>query len=724
FSLMIVYDNVFSDSLSTLLAALTESEARCYAKFLNASLALLAPLHLSEAKYKERAVNSWRGLTGFQKHSRYKRGYLPPKSRTTLQPRYIPSTTDNGDALRIAPDSIMLSHDDFRTVMRKWQVNLTKAFISTLDSERNDTVRNGILALREMQKTFPIIAQCGRRILDKVTEIADGARATFSEGSAGGSPDSNKNLKVMATSYGAYLGMAKKGWISESSYYPVQTRDSLPRSPRPNNPPPSGKPSSRATVRAPESVDGGGSPRGSRSERGDGRATPSAEVKSDKSHDERARTFARRPILAGTVAVAAAAAAAATSTLTSVSTQADVDGSGVASHDAEQSRHSNVDASSRTEDPSASRDHDNRRHRDRARDRQRDRQSGTDAYYPSLSADSSRRDSRPLRDSPVRLDREDSHPEAHQAKRPRDDSVHDSSVEPPRQRMTTSKGKNSAQEASPTTASGAPGGSTLPPSTSLATRPSNEDSDRKRKELRAQLLKQQEEKQKQKEDLQATVAPTERREREGPVDSGRHSSNEQSGAGESKEDGGGRRDRRITSRLSGVNESPVQQQQQQQTGGRDGGGVSNSSTFGRLGLSTQAHAMQTQGRQQQQQSRRQAQSDNAAQSNYTDRNSRRSGRGADGNRAHSPPSRDDRHASIDEPASARVSSGRQAGKTEAGRSAGVNGGGGGGGTMQRKGAGDARQSGDNSDSNANWSRRGPKRGHGGGEWNGGKRSRR
>ncbi|KAJ2388315.1 THO2 plays a role in transcriptional elongation [Coemansia sp. RSA 2611] len=229
FSLMIVYDNIFNDSLSTLLAALTENEARCYAKFLNASLGFLAPLHLSESQYKERAVNSWRGLTGFQKNSRYKRGYLPPKSRTINQATPTDQTTGGGDALRIVPESIMLSHDDFRTVMRKWQVNLTKAFISTLDSERNDTVRNGILALREMQKTFPVISQYGKRILDKVNEISGVGQSTSSEGLAGGPPDPNKNLKVMATSYGAYLGMAKKNWISESSYYPVPTREALPR---------------------------------------------------------------------------------------------------------------------------------------------------------------------------------------------------------------------------------------------------------------------------------------------------------------------------------------------------------------------------------------------------------------------------------------------------------------------------------------------------------------
>ncbi|KAJ2417316.1 THO2 plays a role in transcriptional elongation [Coemansia sp. RSA 2530] len=716
FSLMIVYDNIFNDSLSTLLAALTENEARCYAKFLNASLGFLAPLHLSESQYKERAVNSWRGLTGFQKNSRYKRGYLPPKSRTINQATPTDQTTGGGDALRIVPESIMLSHDDFRTVMRKWQVNLTKAFISTLDSERNDTVRNGILALREMQKTFPVISQYGKRILDKVNEISGVGQSTSSEGLAGGPPDPNKNLKVMATSYGAYLGMAKKNWISESSYYPVPTREALPRSPRPSSLQSAGKPGAQSTVRgAPESADGGGSPRGSRGERGDGRTTPSA----DRSHDERARPSSRRPIITGAVAIAAAAAAAA-------STQSgalDADGSGSAlrggkasPHDAEQQRRSRGEGTSRAEEQSASRDHDGRRYRDRDRDRdrQRDRQPGSEAHGPPYSADSSRRDSRVPRDSPVQLDREDSHADAHQLKRARDDSGSGSRLEPPAQRPATLANMSSSQEASSVAASGAPGSSTLPSSAPLATRPPNEGADRKLKELRAQLLKQQEEKQKQKEDHQAAAAPAERHGRNDHGDSGSHSRSERTGSGESKEAGGGRRGKHmdsINSRLSGVNESTGQSRQQQQQsqhgGGRDGN-VPNSSVIGRSGSSAQTHATSAQGRQNQQ-PRRQVPSDNGAQSTHADRDTRRHGR------SRSPPSRDDRHASADEPASIRISSGRQAAKAEADRSAGGNASSSGrGSAMHRKRVGDGRQSGENSDSNANWSRQAPRRGRGGG----------
>ncbi|KAJ2888804.1 THO2 plays a role in transcriptional elongation, partial [Coemansia asiatica] len=106
FSLMIVCDNIFGDNLSTLLAACTENEARNYAKFLNAMLSYLSPLHQSEACYNERGINKWRGLIGFQQQWPYERGYLPPKSRTVRQQMPENPDPDSGDARRILPGSM------------------------------------------------------------------------------------------------------------------------------------------------------------------------------------------------------------------------------------------------------------------------------------------------------------------------------------------------------------------------------------------------------------------------------------------------------------------------------------------------------------------------------------------------------------------------------------------------------------------------------------------
>ncbi|KAJ2777087.1 THO2 plays a role in transcriptional elongation [Coemansia interrupta] len=233
FSLMIIYDCIFTDALPNLMATMTENESKNYARFLNTTLSNLSPLHKSETSYKERAVNSWRGLVGFQQQWRlYEIGYLPPKSRTIGQNMATAdSDRSDGDARRIKPDSIMLSYENFRTVMRKWNLTLAKAFLEVLSSERIDTVRNGLLALREMQRTFPAIAQHGKRIQDRVNDIAEkGIVATGS--SASGGSESSKNLKVMATSYGAYLAMAKKSWIMEADYYtaPVKDKNRTPRS--------------------------------------------------------------------------------------------------------------------------------------------------------------------------------------------------------------------------------------------------------------------------------------------------------------------------------------------------------------------------------------------------------------------------------------------------------------------------------------------------------------
>ncbi|KAJ2891097.1 hypothetical protein IWW38_003768, partial [Coemansia aciculifera] len=395
------------------------------------------------------------------------------------------------------------------------------------------------------------------------------------------------------------------------------------------------------------------------------------------------------------------------------------------SRNAEQPRRSRGDVLPRTEDASA--DHDDRRHRDsgrdrdRERDRQRNRQPGPEANFSPRQADGGRRDSRPMRESPGQFDRNDSHAGSHQPKRARDDSISDVRLEPPHQRQATPTSISSVREASPATATaqaaGALASSNVTPPVSQAAKPSNEEVDRKRKELRAQLLKQQEEKQKQKDEPPLSVAVSaERRERDARGNSSRHSSRERAGVAESKEggSGSGRRGRRISSRQIGASESMGQQQsdvsdsrdrnankQQQQP--------SRSNTSDRSGQPTQMHSESTSAQdRQQQQSRVQPQVDTVAtQSSYVDRNGRRTGRGGESNRNNSTPLRDDRHALADEPVSIRISGGRQAAKAEASRSAG---------------------SGAVSDSNANGSsRRGPKRGRGGAEnrdWNdGGKRYR-
>ncbi|KAJ2547121.1 THO2 plays a role in transcriptional elongation, partial [Coemansia sp. RSA 1933] len=545
FSLMMVYDNIFSDALSTLLAAFTENEARNYAKFLNTSLAFLSPLHSSEAAYNERAVCTWRGLTGFQQLWRYERGYLPPKSRTVLLQIPKDTSTDTGDSRRIKAGSTMLSYDDFRTVMRKWHVALTRTFISTLDSDRNDTVRNGILALREMQRSFPKISQCGRRILDKVNEIAAGGRAGHEKagGMAAESSDSNKNLKVMATSYGAYLAMAKSTWISDFDYFPsvstpqpkraqVDAKHDYRESPKPDQ----RTPANRASV--PESSD-------STSKRDGYGDVASGDPRSEKSQRMRQRPSSNRSYSSEAVAAAAAVAAASSSatvasnrengyvsrsrspadskppaSATPARTAASGTGGGEKTASSSADRHgsglrnvspSPVDRQSGSghgQDSRQTRERDRdggNRNRGRDHDRVRSRQQETDQRYSPRHGDADRRESRSVRGSPsIQHSRNEGSSDKTPHKRLREVSLSDSKLEPPRQRLATpsnvgrqqqqqqqqqhprSPRDHDAQEKPP-----------LPPSGAGPSKLSSEEVDRKRMELRAQLLKQQEEKQRQ-----------------------------------------------------------------------------------------------------------------------------------------------------------------------------------------------------------------------------------
>ncbi|KAJ2726703.1 THO2 plays a role in transcriptional elongation [Coemansia sp. Benny D115] len=501
FSLMIVYDNIFSESLSPLLASFTENEARNYAKFLSACLSFLAPMHQSEIHYKERATNSWRGLTSFQQHSRYERGYLPPKSRTIgIAMPAGASNSDSGDSQRIRGDTSMLSFDDFRTVMRKWQVNLTKVFMNILDSERTDTVRNGIWALKEMTRTFPVIAQYGRRILDKVNDIAERGRLTKSkDAQQSGSPaESNKNLMVMATSYSMYLNMAKKSWIPESDYYPVPPKDTA----------------TSHTVRQPRSVNTTtpakaqeGSTPAQMPKRGGDISAASVDLRVDTPVSDKPRPSVSRSISSGAIA-AAAAASVASAASTSVT---------VASPSNTQGKQAKPDAnvSSRQQDTAntggSGRDQEFKHPRERGK---------SDRNFRSNERD--RRENRSARDSPMRHDREETHSDSH--RRHRDSSNVSDKPDSSRQRQPTPSSL-AMQGKSPNISDlhiSSP--SSTPATTQQTGKLSNEEADRKKKELRAQLLRQQEEKQKHKTDsLQIDVA-ADRRERESRHNSSRESS--------------------------------------------------------------------------------------------------------------------------------------------------------------------------------------------------------
>ncbi|KAJ1668224.1 THO2 plays a role in transcriptional elongation [Coemansia sp. RSA 1646] len=623
FSLMIACDNIFSDTLSTLLAAFTENEARNYAKFLNTTLAYLSPLHASESCYNERAVNAWRGLTGFQQIGLYERGYLPPMSRTIRQQTPADPGTDMGDSKRIKAGSTMLSYDDFRSVMRKWHVALTKAFISTLDSKRNDTVRNGILALREMQPSFPVISQFGRRILEKVNGIATSGRSAHGKGDGMATEglDSSKSLKAMATTYGAYLAMAKKNWISDFDYYPsASSRDSALVSPQPKRAQTNIRQEHRESPKPDQRTFTNRSGVPESTSKRDGYVSASgADSKPEKSQRGRQRPSGSRSFSNEAVAAAAVAAASTTSVsnLEGVSasrprspalatpTRGAAAGTGaeIASSSRAESyvpSKSNTSAPTGDKQPGSGHDQDSRRvrerdrdsdgrnrGRDRDRDRVRNRQYEADQWNSPRHVDADRRDSRSLRGSPsVQQGRNEGNLDKPPHKRQREDSMSDSKLEPPRQRMATSsnvtrqhpsspRGHNTqGKSPSPSPLSGAGIGA-------ASSKLSSEEVDRKRKELRAQLLKQQEEKQRQsqKQIPQHVEQRSDKNTKDSRGVSSRHSSREGSmarepnmsfadnGRGETKENGSkkGRHGSARPLESTGSNASQQQHEQKKQS---------------------------------------------------------------------------------------------------------------------------------------------------------------
>ncbi|KAI8318715.1 hypothetical protein GQ54DRAFT_266557, partial [Martensiomyces pterosporus] len=508
FSLLFVYDSVLTESLSTLLATFTENETKNYARFLNASLAYLAPMHIDERRYSERAVDRWRGLTGFQQNWRYERGYLPPASKTIGQQAPTKSSKEEGDAVRVKKDAVMLSYSDFRTVMRKWQINLYRAFSKTLAATQNDTVRNAILALKEMYTTFPVISKYGSLLQTRIDDIAEGKAPS-------GEAEGINNLKVLAKSYSSVLGAAKKKWIAEASYYPAPPKPAAAvQSPQQKASTSAASTASASTKQ--QAATGGGQ-------------------KTESGRSERTRESSSRSMPAVNIAAAAAAAAAAASTSASGTSSAN---EGVAPS----SRNSSGSQRQPKHDAAAgASSRDSKRHHDRERDHDRDagwRSSSRQHTSESRHAEDQRRESRSARDSPMRRSREDEHLESHSHKRGREDSMSDSKVEPPRQRQVTPSNAPSNAESSQRgrSATEQRNQSTTQQGTQAA-KLSSEEVDRKRRELRAQLLKQQEEKQKQKQKQGAGGVAHEEREKEHRGGSSRHSSRNSSRVRESASHG-------------------------------------------------------------------------------------------------------------------------------------------------------------------------------------------
>ncbi|KAJ2426669.1 hypothetical protein IWW41_004045, partial [Coemansia sp. RSA 2522] len=294
-------------------------------------------------------------------------------------------------------------------------IAITKGLLS---ADRHDTVRNSILALKEMRKSFPVILQYGRRIMNKFYEVAAGR--TSGQGSTN-NPNSDKNLKVLAASYSAFLGSAKQTWIPESKYYSMPVRATPTRSPHPTPAQPPTRQISRESVAS------------------DGTTKGDAQPRADSSQRMRQRPGSSRSG-SGNQAVAAVAAATAAAAGASRTLSGGSSGSGHTSikpstRSSVSQRQGRNEGMARNGASESGRDHeqDRTQERDGSWGRSRDRQHGHQNEPESVS-----REDRLRRDSPARNNRSEEHSGAHMPKRSREELPVSSTLEPPRQRLTTS----------------------------------------------------------------------------------------------------------------------------------------------------------------------------------------------------------------------------------------------------------------------------------------------
>ncbi|KAJ2521954.1 hypothetical protein GGH20_004336, partial [Coemansia sp. RSA 1937] len=275
-----------------------------------------------------------------------------------------------------------------------------------------------ILALKEMRKSFPVILQYGRRIMNKFNEVAAGR--TSGQGSTN-NPNSDKNLKVLAASYSAFLGSAKQTWIPESKYYSMPVRATPTRSPHPTPAQPPTRQISRESVAS------------------DGTTKGDAQPRADSSQRMRQRPGSSRSG-SGNQAVAAVAAATAAAAGASRTLSGGSSGSGHTSikpstRSSVSQRQGRNEGMARNGASESGRDHeqDRTQERDGSWGRSRDRQHGHQNEPESVS-----REDRLRRDSPARNNRSEEHSGAHMPKRSREELPVSSTLEPPRQCLTTS----------------------------------------------------------------------------------------------------------------------------------------------------------------------------------------------------------------------------------------------------------------------------------------------
>lgn len=126
FSLLMFYENFFSDGLASVIFSSTEQEAHNFGRCLNHLLGRIDPWRSNEGVYKAQALGVGQG----------------------------PDGTDAYQGMRIKPEE-QLSWEGFRKVCNKWQIKLLKAVTTCLASDDYMHIKNGVSFARAVIPYFP-----------------------------------------------------------------------------------------------------------------------------------------------------------------------------------------------------------------------------------------------------------------------------------------------------------------------------------------------------------------------------------------------------------------------------------------------------------------------------------------------------------------------------------------------------------------------------------------
>ncbi|PWN30709.1 hypothetical protein BDZ90DRAFT_229713 [Jaminaea rosea] len=175
FPTVTLYDRLFIEHVAPIIFSSTENEANSYARFLQVLLDDLAPWYKSEELYTKEVIGE--KLPGFQMRWGSRQG---------------------GEEI---PQDELLSHSQFRNVVRKWHDQLAKAFKLCLTSGDFMRIRNAIAVMNRLAQRFPLFDAHGRELIQVVEKLTK--------------EETRGSLKVLGQGLLATLKKYQKEWLGK-----------------------------------------------------------------------------------------------------------------------------------------------------------------------------------------------------------------------------------------------------------------------------------------------------------------------------------------------------------------------------------------------------------------------------------------------------------------------------------------------------------------------------